>query len=175
MKKTWLMLLTAVALLAATVTPTLAHTEADPYEAPLYAGSPHYYGEPGPKDLSWYLAHRNEVGSVFVWNDAENLYVTYSTAVGMTETHLAVAIELEDIPQTRKGNPKVGRFPHKHEGLGGAITDPYTIPLDGLSGEIIIAAHAVLVGGETAWADCGGPDAYFPGNNWATYFTYTVQ
>lgn len=173
----WLILLTVTALFAMSVTPALAHTEGDPLEKTLYAGSPHYYGEPGPKDPSWYFAHRTPVGSVFVWNDGDNLYVTYSTTgVGMHETHLAVAEFFEDIPQTKSGNPKVGRFSYKHEGLGGATTDPYVIPLEWDAGtELVIAAQADLCNGETAWADCGGPDAYFPGNNWATFFYYTVQ
>jgi hypothetical protein len=178
MKKTvaWLMLLTVTALFAISVTPALAHTEGDPQWNPLFAGSPHYYGEPGPKDPDWWWTHKTEVGSVFVWNNETHLSVMYDTWVGMHETHVAVAEDFEDIPQTKSGNPKVGKFPFKHEGLGGAMTDMYTIPHDFDAGtELIIAAHAALCNGETAWADCGGPDAYFPGNNWATFFYYTVQ
>ena len=173
----WLMLLTVTALFAMSVTPALAHNEGDPHEAPLYAGSPHYRYEPGPHyDTDWWEEHRMRVGIVSVWNDGDNLYVTYITWVGMHETHLAVVEAFEDIPQTKSGNPKVGRFPYKHEGLGGATTDPYVIPLEWDVGtELVIAAHAALCNGETAWADCGGPDAYFPGGNWATFFYYTVQ
>ena len=174
----WLMLLTVTALFAMSVTPALAHTEGDPFWAPLMAGSPHYYGEPGPKDPSWYWAHLTYVGSVFVWNDGDNLYVRYYTyAGGMDETHLAVAEVFADIPQTKTGNPKVGQFPYKNEDVGGATTDMYTIPLGDweLGDTLVIAAHAALCNGETAWADCGGPDAQFPGSSWATYFTYIVQ
>jgi len=170
----WLMLLMAITLFSVAAVPV----KADPITQDLYAGSPHYYGEPGPKDPSWYYAHRMRVGWVRVWNDGDNLYVRYTTLdVGMDETHVAVAEAFEDIPQTKSGNPKVGQFPYKHEGLGGAMTDLYTIPLGdwGPGTELVIAAHAALCNGETAWADCGGPDAYFPGNNWATYFTYIVQ
>jgi len=173
MKKafTWLMLLTVTALFAMSVTPALAHTEGDPQQQPIYAGSPHPYTE-------WWEEHRFRVGWIYVWNDGVNLHVTYSNwGIGMDETHLAVAESLDDIPQTKSGNPKVGQFPYKHEGLGGVLTDPYTIPLDGWGPgtELVIAAHAALVNGETAWADCGGPLAQFPGNSWATYFNYTVQ
>jgi len=173
----WLMLLTVAALFAMSVTPALAHPESDPLMKPFFAGSPHYYGEPGPKDPSWYEAHKMWIGTAFVWNDGDNLHVRYWMHVGMQETHLAVAEAFEDIPQTKSGNPKVGRFPYKHEGLGGARGDEYVIPLgDWDAGtELVIAAHAALCNGETAWADCGGPDAYFPGNNWATFFTYIVQ
>lgn len=176
----WLMLLTVTALFAMSITPALAHDELNPQRQPLFAGSPHYFDEPGPKDPSWYYAHRTKVGVVEVWNDGNTLYVTYDTTlsgIGMSETHLAVAEAFEDIPKTNKGNPKVGRFPYKHEGLSGAMTDMYPISLGdwGPDTDLIIAAHAALCNGETAWADCGGPGAYFPGNNWATYFTYTVQ
>ncbi len=166
----WLMLLSITTLFAISVTPVLAHTEGDPLQKPLYAGSPHY-------DTEWWEEHRIRVGWIYVWNDGETLNVTYSTHVGMHETHLAVAEALEDIPQTKSGNPKVGQFPYKNEDMGGVFTDSYAIPLgDWEPGtELIIAAHAALCNGETAWANCGGPDAFFPGNNWATFFTYTVQ
>ena len=177
MKKTLLtnlMLLTVIALFALSFATAV---KADPVSKDLYAGSPHYYGEPGPKDPSWYYAHRTYVGWVRVWNDGDNLYVRYRTTdVGMDETHVAVAEAFKDIPQTKSGNPKVGRFPYKHEGLDGVYTDLYTIPLEWDVGtKLVIAAHTALDNGETAWADYGGPDAYFPGGNWATYFTYTVQ
>lgn len=195
MKRTWLMLLTIMTAFAAVVTSTLAHTEADPFTVPLCAGSPHYYGEPGPKDPSWYWDHVTYVGGVSAWNDADSLYVTYGTpSERMHETHLAVAmwptsdanndgvidIMDSDIPQTKKGNPKVGHFPYSHEKLGCVDFDPYgPISLSDLGAgpgdTLIIAAHAAMCNGETAWADCGGPDAYFRGNNWATYFTYVVQ
>ena len=194
----WLMLLMAITLFSVAAAPV----KADRIWRALYAGSPHYYGEVGDSkytdgelDGSWYKAHRTEVGSVSVWNNETHLFVKYSitySGIGMHETHLAVAIEPSedvngdseinildaDIPQTKKGNPKVGRFPYKHEDLGRATTDTYVIPLsdfEPITGPLVIAAHAALCNGETAWADCGGPDAYFPGNNWATFFRYTVQ
>lgn len=178
------MLLTVITLFTFSVTPVLAHTEADPQSNPLFAGSPHYGTD------KW---NPMKVGEVHVWNDGDNLYVTYNTTysgIGMHETHLAVAIKPSedvngdgeinildaDIPQTKKGNPKVGRFLHKHEGLGPATIDPYVIPLEWDVGtELWIAAHAALCNGETAWADCGGDDAYFRGGNWATWFWYIVQ
>ena len=180
-----------IVLFAVSTVPTMAHTAAHPQWNPLCAGSPHYYGEPGPKDESWYWNHRNVVGGVRVWNDVTHLFVEYDTTGYwdddvwvpsdwvLTETHLAVATDPDDFPQTKSGNPKVGKFPYKDEGLYNTHK-LYTIPLDSWGpGDILyIAAHAVVKNGcreETAWADCGGPDAYFPGNNWATYFTYTVQ
>ena len=168
-----------MAVVTMSFTSVLAHTAANPQWQPLCAGSPHYYGEPGPKDPSWYWDHVNYVGSVLIWNDQDTLYVRIivNAGEGLQETHLAVAENFEDIPQTKKGNPKVGRFPFKHENLNGITNDIYQIPLDDLDigDKVYIAVHAALCSGETAWADCGGPDAYFPGNNWATYFTYIIQ
>ena len=171
----WLMLLTVMTLFTFSVATT--PVKADDAWQPLFAGSPRYY-------TPWWWANKMQVGTVHVWNDADYLYVEYTTTDGweLMETHVAVAEDFEDIPQTKSGNPKVGRFPYKHEELGGVTADPYTISLDEgwePGDTLYIAAHAVVeipgVQEETAWANCGGPDAYFPGNNWATYFTYDVQ
>ena len=185
----WLILLTVTALFAMSVTPALAHTETDPAKQWLLAGSPHYYGEPGPHSgTDWYWEHRMRVGTVFIWNDGDYLYVKYytNTTAGwyLTETHLAVVTDPEDFPMTKKGNPKVGHFPYKHEGL--TPTYEYMIPLEAdwePEDMLYIAAHAVVekrsdgcvLQEETAWANCGGSEAYFRGNNWATYFWYEVQ
>jgi hypothetical protein len=130
-------------------------TEAVPDEFPLYAG----------QDIP--------VGTVYVWNDGEELHVVYNTTGGweMTETHLAVAIELEVIPQ-KNGNPIPGKFSYqccydenaaqwvfqiKEDGNADAGCDAddspetcltaitYTIPLDWVPDtELFIAAHAVV-------------------------------
>jgi len=182
------------------------HTEEEPFESILWAG----------QDI--------EVGTVSVWNDDVELRVTYNTTGGwvLTETHLAVATALVDIPQ-KNGNPIPGKFPYqccydgsewvfliKDDGALGATCDAdgntnatlteveYIIPLseigDGVDCEelLYIAAHASLLNldniigyvpdtgvpgdpiyqEETGWGDNG---LGFPGNNWATYFTYEVQ
>jgi hypothetical protein len=88
------------------------------------------------------------------------------------------------IPQTKSGNPKVGKFPYKGEGLGGITTIEFTIPLSEIpcgaevSDRLAIAAHAVVsrpCGEETAWGNCGTPKGYFQGHNWAVFYYYTVQ
>ncbi len=126
-----------------------------------------------------------DAGTVTVKVESENLVVTYETKDGweMTETHLAVSETFDGIPQTKKGNSIPGQFPYKHENLGGVTVDSYTIPLSDFNIEcgdmLYMAAHAalqkMLPGGgyqtETGWAD--GDD--FPGNNWATYFTVTIE
>jgi hypothetical protein len=173
MKKTWLILLTAMTLFA--ISMVAAPIRADPITKGLLAGSPHH---DTPK---W---NPEQVGTVTVSNDGTYLYITYATwnPWVITETHVAVATSLQGIPQTKSGNPKVGQFPYKHEDLGGVTSDPYTIPLADLSAgsgdTLVIAAHAVVeipcCREETAWGDCG-ISFPFPGNNWALYFEYLVQ
>ena len=108
--------------------------------------------------------------------------ITYETTGGwmLTETHVAVATSFDDIPQTKSGNPKIGKFqysdPHPP-----VTTYTYTINLDeyitptgGLYlGTLYIAAHAVVehpdYGEETAWADTYGIP-FNDGGSWALYF-----
>jgi len=75
------------------------HTEDVPFESILWAG----------QDIN--------VGVVKVWNekgDPYDLHVKYVTSGGwvLTETHLAVATTLNDIPQ-KNGNPIPGKFPYQ--------------------------------------------------------------
>ena len=113
-------------------------------------------------------------GTVKVWDEGDTLYVLYETIEPwcMTETHLAVASSLDEIPQSN-GNPVPGNFPYKntHKCVTSFL---YTIPLSNDACELYIAAHAVVKrpgSNETAWGN--GVD--FPGSNWATYFIYEVS
>ena len=108
--------------------------------------------ETAPDIFTLYAGQSIDVGTVSIWNDEENLYVTYSTTGGweMTETHLAVATSLTDIPQA-KGNPIPGKFPYKHEDLGYITSDSYIILLSEIDGGVgaddtlYIAAHAKVI------------------------------
>ena len=151
----------------------MAHTEDDPYTENLWAGQ------------------NIDVGTVSVWNDAENLYVKYETTDDwyLTETHLHVATALGDIPQTKTGNPIPGHFDYPMEYDPPVQENTNVINLEDcgfeVGDELYIAAHAVVqkviteapyyastvVQEETAW----GAGDNFPGNNWAMYFTYVVQ
>ncbi|MHC4754271.1 MAG: hypothetical protein ACYTBP_03930 [Planctomycetota bacterium] len=142
----------------------------------------------GPNDVILCAGQDIPVGTISVKNDANYLYVTYNTDGDwyLVETHLAVATDLNDIPQTKKGNPIPGRFAdsNDHDPDDKVKTFTYTIDLSSLDGDVvIIAAHAVVenvlteepleILEETAWGDgCEGTS--FPGKNWATYFIYTV-
>ena len=138
------------------------------------------------------------VGEVLVWDDGENLCVKYqlndeAIAEGwlLTETHLAVATSLDDIPQTKKGNPIPGQFPYGDDDLGGVEFYYQKCILFSDIGsevvcdsEIIIAAHAVVCKliddvwteeCETAWGGVEVGKEDFPGKNWATYFEYIIE
>jgi hypothetical protein len=127
-----------------------------------------------------------DVGWVAVWNDETNLYVHYRTRLGwvLTETHLAVANTLFDIPHNKAGNPQVGLFPYKGEYDPPETDIRYTIPLQWYPGKMLyIAAHSVVllvdqygqtIQQETAWGDGCCPEPNKKGN-WAMFFTYNVQ
>ena len=93
----------------------------------------------------------------------------------ITETHLAVEEYLDDIPQTKKHNVKVGHFEYKGE--HDYVTEyTYEIELEwDFDTDLFIAAHAVVEqldgGEETAW----GKGDTFNNKNWAMYFVYTVD
>lgn len=101
----------------------------------------------------------------------------------MTETHVAIGPDLDSIPQTGSGNPKVGHFLFNTDHDPPITTFTYCCdPLDFIweAGEVYIAIHASVmlldesgdvVQEETAWAE--GPE--FPGRSWATYVTYVVN
>lgn len=144
---------------------------------------PVFCGE--PTIVTLFAGQHIDTGTVTVRNDSGNLYVTFTTQNGwkMVESHLAVTTSLSLIPQTPKGNPKIGLFPFKRSYNPAVVSDEYVISLDQygyVEGTVLyIAAHAalvkvingVVVQSETGWGNGTG----FPGNNWAMYFTYIVQ
>jgi len=61
-----------------------------------------------------------DVGNISVSNNATHIVVEFTTIDGwlLNETHLHIANESEEgIPQTKKGNPKVGQFDYSEEHL----------------------------------------------------------
>jgi hypothetical protein len=100
-----------------------------------------------------------------------------------------VADSLANIPQTKKGNPKVGNFAYQRSYDPPVSEDTYVIAKSDLSldasNSVVIAAHAVVVrldgsgdviANETGWAD--GDPFPFSGKgkgSWATYFRYKWQ
>jgi len=120
------------------------------------------------------------MGEVCVINDVTQLLVRYETHGGWTlyKTHLAVAGSLEDIPQTKKGNPLPGRFPDQAQHDAATTSFLYSVPLAEIGvqpgDEVVIAAHATVVDpvGEQEGAWCGSED--FEGKNWARFTHYSL-
>jgi len=112
-----------------------AHTEADPFVTDLIAGQ------------------HIDAGDVLVWNDDDNLYVKYLITDPdwcLTEYHLHVANDPNDIPQTKKNNPIPGKFDYKKEFESCVSeTDIIEIPLEWESSDVYVAAHAALSAVET--------------------------
>jgi hypothetical protein len=135
--------------------------------------------------VTFWAGQHYDAGDVVVSVIDGVLCVDIQTTGGwvLTETHVAIATSLDLIPQTGSGNPKVGQFLFQTEHVPAVTSFQYcTDPLEYLyeAGNVFIAVHAkverldsggTVVQRETAWAD-GLP---FPGNNWATYFTYFVE
>jgi hypothetical protein len=114
----------------------IAHTEDDPFVTDLIAGG----GNP---------ASAIDVGDVLVWNDADYLYIKYVTTDDwcMSETHLHVALSLEEIPQ-KNGNPIPGQFQYNDDHDPCVMEYIYTLSLEEhgfeVDDELYIAAHAVV-------------------------------
>ena len=124
------MIFASIVLLSAVfVGSAAAHTADDPCVTDLLAGQ------------------HIDAGDVKVWNDDANLYVQYVTEGGweLVETHLHVATSLQDIPQTKKGNPIPGQFEYFMYHDPPVTEYTYAIPLtwDPCT-ELCIAAHAVV-------------------------------
>lgn len=118
------------------------------------------------------------------------LLVEYTTKDGweLTEAHLWAGLTLSDMPQTRKGAPKIGNFPDNSGDIAGQTTHTFRVPLSSLAGSeaelcdevLYVAAHAALrkdLGGgsyqtETGWGD--GP-SFVSRGTWATYFAIDLK
>ncbi len=141
------------------------------------------------------------VGEVTVTSDGTNLVVTFTVDTGdwvFVETHLHVAKEVGDIPQTKKNNPKPGNFDYDESNASTTPTEhTYTIPFADIGvtpdDDIFVAAHAAIkyveiVNGEddpqgdrelwddilheeSAWGE--GPE-FAEDRNWAMYIEDTV-
>ena len=140
-----------------------------------------------PTTATLFAGQTINAGTVAVANDANYLYVTYTTTGGwkLQQTHLHVADSLAGIPQTKTGNPKIGNFAYQTTHNPLVTTYTYTIAKTALSLDanqsVAIAAHAVVVqvdgsgtvtSSQTGWA-AGTP--FVQRGSWATYFQYSWQ
>ena len=149
--------------------------------------------ETEPEEIDLLAGQNMMVGKILVWNDNvdEKLCVEYqlneaSLAEGwlIYETHLVVTTSLNEIAQTKKGNPIPGQFPYGDDNLEGLPSYKECFSFNELGiepgDEVVIAAHAVvqkwdegvLMEDETAWGD---GTRFNENGNWATYFYYIVD
>ena len=134
-----------------------------------------------PTEVTLIAGQTINSGTVTVTNDADFVYVTYTTTNGwvLTETHLYVG-DCAFIPVNNPGNPIPGQFPYSstHNNL---TTYTYQIPISqippGSCG--CIAAHAVVkqynssnqvINQQTAWGN--GVRINLTGGNWGMKFDY---
>lgn len=119
-----------------------------------------------------------EIGTVTTeLNDDGTWTVTYETTGSwvLEETHLHVACDSADFPQTGSGNPKVGRFDYSMDHGPFVQTFSYVVDDPGCC-DPLFAAHAEAVDvedcvedlcrEESAWGEGEG----FAGRNWAMFF-----
>jgi hypothetical protein len=130
-------------------------------------------------------------GSVCVRVEGTTLKVTFTATGGweLTEAHLWVGNQIDDLPQNKAGNPVPGQFPFKSGDITGLTEYTFSIPLSNPqinfgcpSGDIIyyMAAHASLRKSngdgtyqtESGWSD-GSPIT--TQGNWATFSTVTLS
>ncbi|MBC7091645.1 MAG: hypothetical protein H5T50_07045 [Nitrososphaeria archaeon] len=106
-------------------------------------------GEPGTKTVDLIAGQHMDVGNIIVWIDGGILHVKYETIEGwyLIETHLAVATNLNGIPQTKTKNPIPGKFPYGRYYSPPVTADEYEIE-GTFSGTLYIAAHAKVCKGE---------------------------
>ncbi len=107
-------------------------------------------GEPTPpayaEEIVLYAGQDIDVGTVYVWNDADYLHIKYKTEDGwlLKETHLQVAVAPGGIPQTKKGNPIPGKFDQGNYFDIPQDWDFFSYPIDS-EVEFSIAAHAAVI------------------------------
>ncbi|MFX1263499.1 MAG: hypothetical protein ACFFAZ_15565 [Promethearchaeota archaeon] len=166
MKKS-ILILTLVALSVLMITPVFANGVT--YESDLIAGQD----------------EENPVGLLTItFNDQHTMmYVTYTTTECLIiETHLWYGTDLEDVPRTGSGNPKIGKFPYATENPAGTNEVVYELPVT-TGQNYYILAHAVVdcpcIGKETAWGE--GPEStmfsenqVIFGSRWGYYLTVWV-
>ncbi len=127
---------------------------------------------PASTGVNLIAGQHTRIGTVDAAISGTSMTVTYTcTEEGwnLYEIHFHVANSVDDIPASKKGNPKVGKFMEKFEDLD---TDTYSFVVDvsdlDLESTLYFAAHAAVSNGETAW---GEGTRFVQKGNWAMYFT----
>jgi len=137
-----------------------------------------------PTSTAIMAGQNDNVGEIVVWNDENNVYVSYQTigAYRLKKTHLYVGA-CAGIPVNGAGNPRIGLFPYTAtHGTTGVSVYTYTIPRSNLpAGCLCVAAHAEIVAfnstgqqyySETGW---GNGTQINDGGSWAMKFSYCQE
>lgn len=143
-------------------------------------------GGGGVQTQTLFAGQTIDIGTVTMEVVGDNLVITYQTQQGweFQETHLWVGKHMADMPQTRKGSPKIGNFPYQSGDITGASVHTESISLNTLGfscpsadQEFFVAAHAAVqmvdssgnvIQTETAWSE---GDRYVERGMWGTYST----
>jgi hypothetical protein len=85
-----------------------------------------------------------DAGFVTITRDGGHIYIQYSARNGwiLEETHLHIADDYGAIPQTKKGNPKIGKFDYSNP--HGLVQDYTYEVIDNFGECFAVAAHAVV-------------------------------
>ena len=129
------------------------------------------------------------VGTVTVSDNGGSFDVTYATTspwvIVEIHTHADADDDCTNVPQTKKGSPKIGKFDFATEyTLATAVTSA-THTIADIADVFCVAAHAVVfdptadadlqaafdLTEETAWGDGDGGTEFQDDRGWATYFT----
>jgi hypothetical protein len=144
-----------------------------------------------------YAGRTNPSGTVFVYNDADHLYVKYVSTAGTFGTlHLWAGTSLSLMPATQDikrgpnagpGNPIPGQFPYvsgvgDYSSASGTSNYIFKIPLSEIRNynpdaptPIIVVAHAEI-GNETAFGGCTSVNIDKGDNGrWYYHMSHTVQ
>ena len=134
-----------------------------------------------PTEVTLVAGQTINSGTVSVTNDADYIYVTYTTAAGwyLTQTHLYVG-DCALVPVNGQGNPIPGHFPYA-SAHNNATSYTYQVPISAIpaGGCGCIAAHAVVVQlnaagqviqTQTGWGN--GTRINPNGGNWGMKFDY---
>lgn len=123
-----------------------------------------------------YAGQHTDIGEIQAFILGDNLVVKYiidNPNFDLEYVHLDWAIDFDGLHTNGPGNPQIGHFDYQSSASGDLHT--ITIPLSELQGEdidcevpFVMAAHAEVTGGETAW---GLGEEFTPGGSWAEYFT----
>lgn len=134
-----------------------------------------------PTEVTLWAGQNFNAGTLTVSNDANFVYVNYTTVNGweLQKTHLYVG-DCDLIPVTNSGNPQIGQFPFSSTHSPRVTSYTYTLPINDFNECFCVAAHAELVKvnndgdivqTETGWAEGDS----FGGNSWAMKSTYCKQ